>query len=68
MTDKLEIKVNHETIVIDKFISFGFDDKYFAIKGDDLYYYYHLDNGYRLLDKKFNETILRRIKKDEKHV
>jgi hypothetical protein len=60
MTNELEIKLEKEIISIDKFIPFGFDDKYFALKGE-LIYYHAEKEGYRLLEQKYNETIKKKL-------
>jgi hypothetical protein len=51
INNKLEIIVNGNKLKADRFMSYGFDNEYFAFKGRDLYY--KSIKGYVLLEKNF---------------
>lgn len=55
--EDLEIMVDNEKVIVDKFQSYGFDPKYFAIKEPYLYYKpVGKENKYAILSKTYYEN------------
>ncbi len=52
----LEILVDNEKVLVERFLEYGNEEKYFAIVGKDLYY--HQSNGeYKVLRRNFMEDV-----------